>query len=105
MSISMKIIAIFNLQIANTVFVGKLSEEIPVIRDKNKYVANFMVDNTIYQQNLQITGEMIGGRSPNEYRSIVTKEKLEINAEFINNHDCQLVLIERDCINNSMDLK
>jgi hypothetical protein len=68
MSISMKVIGIFHLQIANTVFVGKLSKEIPVIRNKNKYVANLMVDDTIYQQNLQITGEMIGGRSPDEYR-------------------------------------
>jgi hypothetical protein len=94
MNTQMKMFDIFHFQTGETIFAGKLSEEIPIITSKSKYLGNLIVDGSIYQQNIKIIGEMIGGRHPDGYRSFITMETVEINSDFVKNHDCQLVLIE-----------
>jgi hypothetical protein len=94
MNTQMKILNIFHFQTGETIFAGKLSEEIPIIRIKTKYVADLIVDDQIYQQNIKINGEMVADRNPHGYRAMITMEKIEINSDFVKNHDCQLVLIE-----------
>ena len=90
----MEIFDIFHFQNGWVVFAGKLSKEIPVITNKRKYVANLIVDGTIYQKNIQITGEMMSGRHPDGHRGITTTEEVKINSEFVKNHHCQLILTE-----------
>jgi hypothetical protein len=94
MNNQMEICDIFHFQTGETIFVGNLPKEIPLIRSKSMYIANLIVDGKIHKQNIQITGEMTGGKHPDGYRAIATMENLEINSEFIKNHNCQLVLVE-----------
>jgi hypothetical protein len=90
----MEIFDIFHLQNGWVVFAGKLPEEIDLTTSRRKYTANLIVDGTIYQQNIQITGEMMGGMHPDGHRGITTKEEVKINSEFVKNHHCQLILAE-----------
>jgi hypothetical protein len=92
--INMQVVNVFYLSLGGTTFVGKLPQEIPVIRSKTKYVADLIVDDRIYLQNIKINGEMIGGKNPDGYRAIVATEVLNLDSDFFKNHDCQLVLIE-----------
>ena len=50
----MEIFDIFNFKTGETILVGKLSEEIPLIKSDSKYVADLIVDGTVYKQNIQI---------------------------------------------------
>lgn len=91
----MQLVDIFHLSTGDIVFAGRFSEEIPVIRNRNKYMANLVVNGSLYQENIQITGEMSGGRHPDGYRAIATIEEVDLSSEFIKTHDCQLILLER----------
>jgi hypothetical protein len=90
----MEIFEIFHFQNGWVIFGGKLSKEIPLITNKRKYIANLIVDGTIYQQNIPITGEMMGGRHPDGHRAITTTEEVKISREFVKDHHCQLILTE-----------
>ena len=90
----MEIFDIFHFQNGWVIFAGKLPEKIPRITGKIKYVVNLIVDGKTYQENIQITGEMLGGRHPDGYRGITTTEEVKINSEFVKNHHCQLILTE-----------
>jgi hypothetical protein len=93
MDIYMQIVDIFHLSISGTTFAGKISEEIPLIC-KNQYMANLIVDGSIYQENIHIAGEWIS-RHPDGSRAISTIEVIDLTSDFIKDHDCQLILIER----------
>jgi hypothetical protein len=99
MNNQMDICDIFYFKTGETIFAGKLSEEIPVITSKDKYTASLIVDGITYQQNINISGEMIGGGHPKGHRAISTMDKLDINSEFVKNHNCKLVLIESSLSN------
>jgi hypothetical protein len=94
MNNQMKICDVFRFKSGEIIFVGSLSKEIPLIKNKDMYVANLIIDGEIYQQNIKINGEMTGGKHPDGHRALATIENLEISSEFIKNHNCQLVLIE-----------
>jgi hypothetical protein len=47
-----------------TTLAGKLSEKISIITTKNQYIADLIVDGSIYQQNIHIIGEWMGCRHP-----------------------------------------
>ena len=93
MDIHIKIADIFHLSIGGTTFAGNISQEIPLI-GKNQYMANLVIDGSIYQENIHIAGEWLGGSHPDRHRAILTTEVIDLTSDFIKSHDCQLVLIE-----------
>ncbi len=92
MDVYMQIVDIFHLLIGGTTFAGKIPQEIPLI-GKSQYVANLIVDGSIYQENIHIAGEWIG-RHPDGFRAISTIEVIDLTSDFVKDHDCQLILIE-----------
>ena len=94
-NIQFQIVDIFHLSTGYTIFVGAFAEEIPTITSNYKYMATLIVDSSIYQKNIYITGEMIGGRHPERYRGITTLQKVDLSNEFITSHDCKLILVRR----------
>ena len=93
MNIQMQIFEIFHLSRGEVVFVGKLNQETPVITRNWKYTATLIVNDLVYLENIDITGERIGGRNPERYRSISTMTKIDLNADFIHSNDCKLILV------------
>ena len=89
----MQIVDIFHLSMGGTTLVGNISREIPLI-DKNQYMANLVIDGSIYQDNIHIAGEWLGRSYPDRHRAILTTEVIDLTSDFIKSHDCQLVLIE-----------
>ena len=89
----MQIVDIFHLSIGGTTFAGNISQEIPLI-GKNQYVANLIVDGSIYRESIHITGEWLRGIRPDGRRAILTTEVIDLTSNFVKNHDCQLVLLE-----------
>ena len=99
MTYSMKIFDIFHLAMGGTTLAGKLSEQISIITTKNKYIADLIVDGSIYQQNIHIIGEWMGCRTPDGYRAISTPEIINLDYDFIKSHDCQLLLFKESTPN------
>jgi hypothetical protein len=92
MDIHMQIVDIFHLSISGTTFAGKITQGTPLI-GKNQYMANLIVDGSIYQENIHIAGEWIS-RHPDGYRAISTIEVIDLTSDFVKDHDCQLILTE-----------
>jgi hypothetical protein len=88
----MQIVDIFHFSVGGTTFAGKISQEIPLI-GTSQYMANLIVDGSIYQENIHIAGEWIG-RHPDGSRAISTIEVINLTSDFVKNHDCQLLLFE-----------
>lgn len=92
MDVYMQIVDIFHLLIGGTTFAGKITQEIPPI-GKNQYMATLIVDGSIYQENIHISGEWLS-RHPDGFRAILTIEIINLTSDFVKDHDCQLILIE-----------
>ena len=88
----MQIVDIFHLSIGGTTFCGKIPQEIPLIH-KGQYMANLIVDGSIYQENIHITGEWVGGRHSDGFRAILTIEVIDLTSDFVKDHNCQLILL------------
>ena len=86
---------IFHLQNGDTIFAGKFRTEIATISKKGQYIVKLIIDGITSQENIEITGEMTGGRHPYGHRGIVTMDKVDLNSEFVKSHNCKIILVER----------
>jgi hypothetical protein len=86
----MEIVEIFHFQGGQTVFAGKLKDDLPTTMS-GKYIATLMVDSNIYRKDIKILGQMMGGRHPEGYKAIMT-DKVDLTSEFIKNHRCKLII-------------
>jgi hypothetical protein len=91
----MQLFDIYPLPSGGTVFVGKPKHELPgIIITRRYYMATLIVDGIIYQENIKILGSSIPETAPPGQRTIGTKDKVDLDAEFVKNHDCRLILID-----------
>jgi hypothetical protein len=91
MSIEIKIIDVFHLSFGYSVFAGKFIGEEPRYLS-NGYIADLIIDGSIYLQNIKIGGRMMGRTHPDGYIGIATVKHVSVTSEFIRDRDCYLCL-------------
>jgi hypothetical protein len=94
MNTEMQLLDIFHLANGLTAFGGKLKDEVRIVTPNNPYIATLIVDGNIYQENIQITGEGMRGH-PDAGRTISTKDRVDLDREFVKHHDCRLILTKQ----------
>ncbi len=96
MNTEMQLFDIHPLPSGGTVFVGTPKHELPgIIIPSRYYMATLVVDGSIYQEDIKIMGSSIPETAPHGQRTLGTKDKVNLDIEFVKRHDCRLILIDR----------
>jgi hypothetical protein len=96
MNTEMQLFNIYPLTTGGTVFVGKPKHELPgIIITRHYYMATLIVDGSIYQEDIKIMGSSVPETAPQGQRTLGTRDKVDLDIEFVKSHDCRLILIDR----------
>jgi hypothetical protein len=96
MNTEMQLFDIYRIPTGGKAFIGTPKHELPVIISSSRpYKATLIVDGDVYQENIKIIGSTIPEMAPDGQRTIGTKDKVDLDAEFVKKHDCRLILIDQ----------
>jgi hypothetical protein len=96
MNTEMQLFDIHPIRTGGTAFIGTPKHKLPGLITSNRpYMATLIVDGDIYQENIKIIGSTIPEMAPDGQRTIGTRDKVDLDAEFVKKHDCRLILIDQ----------